>query len=199
MKKLVVFILAIILTFGFCSCKNEDGTLSDSNSQEESNLLNLQDERLYLTSSSDSSKPLPSTKLSVEMPRIAKRNEPIIVKIGMGKDYYTEYNTKYHNYIETIFSFDAPGAIVNGNNDYYSLTFDINEEKYLCAQYGKPQYFIEIPLDFSSCEQATGEIAVELTSYISYSSGSLNGTETNGSRFHVDYTIEGNYICFSSN
>lgn len=168
MKKLVVFVLAIILAFGFCSCSNG-----------ELDLL-----------SSDSSKLDASTKLSVKMPKKTKKDEPIVVKIGMGKTIYSKYN----NYIETNLSIDAQGAVIDGCNDCYFMTFDITEEKYLCTKKDKPRYFIEISLDFSNCEQTSGTISISL---VSYSLG-FESKETDGQNFYIDYTIKDNYIRFSS-
>ena len=139
MKRIVVFLLTILVVFGISSCSYNDKIMATSNTLKES----------------------PSTVLSIEVSEKSFKDESVIIKVGVGKRIYSQYNT----YINTILSIEAPSVIVNGSPDQYCKEFDITGAQYLCTEDHEPQHFIEIPLDFSNCEQHSGTVVIKLISY----------------------------------
>ena len=169
MKKFFALLLATILVFSFLSCVKEDTIFLTSKFQKES----------------------PSTVLSVELPRKTIKENPTVIKVGVGKRFHSQYNTESIQYIETVLRIDAEGAVINGQQDFCSWSFDITEEQYLCSKENDEiQYFMEIPLDFSNCEQTTGAVIIDLTSFFSQE-------QRTGSVLSVDYSVKGDSVRFS--
>ena len=162
MKKIIVLILTIFLVFSFSSCSHKDTITLTSNTQ----------------------KPGVSTLASVEVPKRSVKEDLVVLKVGVGK----RFSSQYKDHIITVLSIEAPGVMINGSQDTYSMEFDITEEQYLCTKDNEPQYFIDIPLDFSNCSQTSGTIDIKVISY-------FHDDASNGSLLYVNYTVvDGNII-----
>lgn len=164
MKRIIVLILSILLPFSFFSCSHKDY------------YVNLR-----------CAKPGVSTIASVAVPKRSKKDDLVVLKVGVGK----RFSSQYKDHIITVLSIDAPGVMIEGSQDTYSMEFDITEEQYLCTKDNKPQYFIDIPLDFSNCSQTSGTIVINLISY-------FLDDASDGSLLYVNYIIEDEKIIFSA-
>lgn len=164
MKKTTALILTIFLALIFSSCSHEDTITLTSNAQ----------------------KPGVSTLASVEVPKRSAKEDLVVLKVGVGK----RFSSQYKDHIITVLSIDAPGVMINGSQDTYSMEFDITEEQYLCTEDNKPRYFVDVPLDFSGCSQSSGAIVINVISY-------FLDDATDGSILYINYALEDGKIIFS--